>query len=934
MSDNHTPEPYSPAAIEPKWQQRWEETQLYRSKVDWDRPKHYALTMLPYPSGDLHIGHWFAMTPSDARARWMRMRGYNVMFPMGFDAFGLPAEQAAINRNIHPWKWTYANIERMRSQMRSMGAMFDWEREAISCTPEYYKWTEWFFSQFFRGGLAYRSEALVNWSDALQTVLANEQVIDGKDERLGQPVIQKLMTQWFFRITRYADELLNFDGIDWPEPIKIMQTNWIGRSEGARVVFRTEQGDSIEVFTTRPDTLWGATFMVLAPEHKLVDKMTTAEQREAVEAYRAKAATATEIERLSEDREKTGVFIGAYAINPVNQARIPIWIADYVMISYGTGAIMAVPYGDQRDFEFARKFGLEIVPVVQPEGSDTPPTADELTEAYAGPGTMINSGPINGTFHNGEKGRKSPAIAATIDYLVENGIGDEEVNYRLRDWLISRQRYWGSPIPVIHRQDGQVELVPDGDLPVELPEDVEFMPTGRSPLTYHEPFLNVTDSDGNPARRETDTMDTFMCSSWYWYRYLSPHSDGQPFDPEEAAYWLPVDVYTGGAEHATMHLMYARFFTKAMRDLGMFEEAQSIMAEHGRDPKVLESGEPMLVLRNQGQVLGAERQGDYIVCSGRFQGDKLLADRVEVVEWGEVPSGFQGVTGELMKRVENTLFVGPDRNMVEVQPDAEVIIPHIEGVNNVNQLRQHLEIQRMSKSKGNVVNPDELVQRYGSDTVRAYLMFNFDWQKGGPWNENNIKGPAGWLNDVWDIVTQGAPQAAGVADAERDLERKLHQAINEVENSLEKFSFNKAIADQMKFKNTFRDALKAGTIGPDAWRATVHVMLRLMAPFTPHVAEELWARMGWEYSIHDQPWPEYDAEKAAEDEVPLVVMVNGKPRTTITVPADIDQASAEARALADERIQSFLNGDTPNRVIFIPGAEPKINLVIGGKKKK
>ncbi len=396
---------YNPQAIEPKWQAQWENDQLYRAQVDWDKPKHYAVTMLPYPSGDLHIGHWFAMTPPDARARYMRMKGYNVMFPMGFDAFGLPAEQAAISRNIHPWKWTYANIERMRKQMKTMGTMFDWEREAISCTPEYYKWTEWFFKTFYENDLAYRGEALVNWSETLQTVLANEQVIDGKDERTGQPVIQKMMTQWFFRITKYAEELLNFDKLDWPDFIRIMQTNWIGRSEGAKVVFKTESDDSIEIFTTRPDTLWGATFMVLAPEHPLVDKITTDEQRAEVDAYIEHAQSATEIERLAEDRDKTGVFIGAYAINPVNDEHIPIWIADYVMISYGTGAIMAVPYGDQRDFEFAKKFGLQITPVVIPEGEEEAPNPDDMDEAYAGPGVMVNSGAIDGIAHNGQKGR-------------------------------------------------------------------------------------------------------------------------------------------------------------------------------------------------------------------------------------------------------------------------------------------------------------------------------------------------------------------------------------------------------------------------------------------------------------------------------------------------------------------------------------------------
>lgn len=930
---------YDAHAIEKKWQKKWDETGLYRAKVDWDKPKHYALTMLPYPSGDLHMGHWYAMSPSDARARFKRMQGYNVLFPMGFDAFGLPAEQAAISRNIHPWKWTYANIERMRNQLRSMGAMFDWKREAISCEPKYYKWTEWFFKLFYENDLAYRGEALVNWSDTLQTVLANEQVIDGKDERLGQPVVQKMMTQWFFRYRAYADEMLEFDKIDWPEPVRIMQTNWIGRSEGARVTFKTEQDDSIVVFTTRPDTLWGATFMVLAPEHPLVDKVTTDEQREEVEAYREATARATEIERMSDEREKTGVFTGGYAVNPVNDERIPIWIADYVMINYGTGAIMAVPYGDQRDFEFARKYGLKITPVIRPEDADEIPDPDEMTEAYAGPGTVVNSGPIDGTIHNGEKGRQSPAIAAAIDYVEANDIGEESINYRLRDWLISRQRYWGSPIPIIHREDGTLEAVPDEELPVELPDDVDFKPTGQSPLTYHEPFFMTTDSDGNPARRETDTMDTFMCSSWYHLRYLSPDYDEGPFDPEEAAYWLPVDTYTGGAEHATMHLLYTRWFNKAIRDLGVFDEAKRIAAEHGRDVDGL-FDEPMLQLCNQGQVLGAERTGDMVIATGTKDGDRLVADAVHVVNNGaeaSTPDGAVTVSGELMKRTENMLFVGENMTMVEVTPKTVIDIPDIKGENDVNQLRQHLEIQRMSKSKGNVVNPDELVKKYGADTLRAYLMFNFDWIKGGPWNESNIKGPIGWLDDVWQIVQDGAPSIAGDPDVNRDLERKAHQAIRAVEQSLESFSFNTAVAEQMKFKNFFKDAIKTGKLGADAWRDAVSIMLRLMAPITPHVAEELWADFGGEYSIHNQPWPQFDAEKAKEDEVPLVVMVNGKPRENIMVAADISKEDAEKTALTAESVQRALNGDSPSRVIFIPGRggnDPKVNVVIGGKKKK
>jgi leucyl-tRNA synthetase len=947
-------ERYNPQEIESKWQERWEADQLYRSKVDWSKPKHYALTMLPYPSGDLHIGHWFAMTPSDARARYMRMKGYNVLFPMGFDAFGLPAENAAISRNIHPAKWTYANIERMRKQLRSMGAMFDWQRETVSCDPEYYRWTEWFFKQFYENGLAYRGEALVNWSPTLQTVLANEQVIDGKDERTGQPVIQKLMTQWFFRYTHFADEMLDFSNIDWPDPIRIMQTNWIGRSEGAKVVFKTEGGDSIEIFTTRPDTLWGATFMVLAPEHPLVEKLTTSEQKPSVDAYVKEAARQTELERTAENREKTGVFTGAFAINPASGQRIPIWIADYVMISYGTGAIMAVPAGDQRDFEFARKYGLEVRVVIQPP--DQPPLdGATMPEAYDGPGVMVNSNEFNGTVSNGQKGRKNPAISDVIDYLEEMGIGKEAVNYRLRDWLTSRQRYWGSPIPIIYKQDGTMQSVPDEQLPVVLPEDVDFMPTGRSPLTYHDAFLNTTAPDGTPARRETDTMDTFMCSSWYWYRYLSPHYQSAPFDPEEAAYWLPVDVYTGGAEHATMHLLYSRWFTRAMRDLGMFDDTMALMKQHGRDPDVMKLGEPMLLLRNQGQVLGAERQGHFIRATGRWEGDtKLFASQIDVIRPDEAqkpdPMALASlttditptaesvldtgtVTGEIVKRTENilTVDVGGELKTVEVLPDAEINIPEIPGANNVNQLKHHLEIQRMSKSKGNVVNPDELVAQYGADTVRAYLMFAFDWTKGGPWDPKGVAGVVRWLNEVWDIALAGPPTVKGEDDANRNIERRVHQTIRKVSEGLDNFSFNTAIASLMALRNDLRAAIRDGKIGGDMWRETMNTMLRLMAPFAPHVSEELWARLGFGYSIHLQNWPEYNEAKAAEDTVTLVVMKNGKPVDRISVPADIDEDSAKQLALESGGARRILNGDQPKRVIFIAGrqgVEPKVNIVI------
>ncbi|NUQ86510.1 MAG: leucine--tRNA ligase, partial [Anaerolineales bacterium] len=588
---------YNPSVIEKKWQAKWEADKLYRSVIDESKPKHYALTMLPYPSGDLHIGHWYAMTPSDARARFKRMQGYNVLFPMGFDAFGLPAENAAIKDGVHPMKRTAENVERMRRQLKSMGAMFDWEREAVSSDPEYYKWTEWFFIQLYKAGLAYRRMSAVDWCPKDNTTLAREQVIGENRvcERCGTPVVKKDLEQWFFKTTKYADELLRFDELDWPERVKVLQTNWIGRSEGAEVQFpvSSEQSSvssdqmSVTVFTTRPDTLWGATFMVFAPEHPLVEVITTPEQREAVEAYKAQAARESDIEREAADREKTGVFTGGYAINPVNNERIPIWIADYVLMSYGTGAIMAVPAHDARDFAFAKKYDLPIVEVIRPEGQED---AGELKETYDGPGVMVNSGPFNGTKVNTEKGRKNPGISAVIDWLEEKGIGKEAVNYRYRDWLISRQRYWGAPIPMIHCDVHGWNPVPEDQLPVMLPEDVEWKPTGESPLKLHPTWKNTTcPICGEPATRETDTMDTFMCSSWYHLRYLSPHYDKGPFDEAEYNYWMPVDTYTGGIEHATMHLLYTRFFHKALRDMG-----------------ITEGNEPMLQLRNQGMVLAED----------------------------------------------------------------------------------------------------------------------------------------------------------------------------------------------------------------------------------------------------------------------------------------------------------------------------------------
>ena len=811
---------FNPQEMEPRWQKKWEDDKLYRSVIDESKPKHYALTMLPYPSGDLHIGHWFSMTPPDARARFKRMQGYNVMFPMGFDAFGLPAEGAAIKNNIHPKEWTYANIEKMRTQMRTMGTMFDWEREAVSSDPEYYKWTEWFFIQLYKHGLAYRKKQAVDWCPKDNTTLAREQV-KGEDrvcDRCGTPVIKKELEQWFFRATKYADELLRFDGIDWPDYIKASQTNWIGRSEGASVTFKTEAGDPIEIFTTRPDTLWGATFMVFSPEHPLVDKVTTPEQKATVDAYKFQAEKQTDIQREASDKEKTGVFTGGYAINPVNEERIPIWVADYVLMSYGTGAIMAVPAHDERDFEFARKFGLKVIPVIQPEGVEL--DGDTMEEAYPHEGVMVNSGPFDGTPATNDKGMKNPAIKAVIEWLEEKGVGKRDINYRYRDWLISRQRFWGAPIPMVYCETHGWNPVPEDQLPVLLPDDIdEWKPTGESPLKFHPTWKNTTcPVCGEHAVRETDTMDTFMCSSWYHMRYLSPNKDDAPFDEAEYNYWMPVDTYTGGSEHANMHLLYFRFFHKALRDMG-----------------ITEGNEPVLQLRNQGMVLAEDNS-------------------------------------------------------------------------------------KMSKSKGNVVAPDVLVKKYGADTVRAYLMFFARWQQGAPWDPQGIEGTSRWIRRIWNLYTDPTPPKPDPAFDGRQLRRRVHQTLQHVTHDFENFEFNTVISSLMELMNEMYKARESGAVGSSEWDEAQDYYLRMLAPVAPHIAEELWTNyLGKPYSIHQQSWPEFDAEAAKEDEIEIPVQINGKVRDRITVPAEAGEDEIRSKALASATVQKYLDGKEPRKVIVAHG---------------
>lgn len=819
---------YNPHEIEKKWQRHWQETKLYEVDFDDSKPKFYFLTMYPYPSGDLHVGHWYAEAPADTAARYKRMRGYNVFFPMGFDAFGLPAENAAVRaakrgEDVHPATLTYKQIERMEKQFAQIGAMFDWSKKVVTCDPEYYKWNQWLFLQFYKNGLAYKKFSPVDWCPNCNTTLAREQVIGEERlcDRCQTPVIKKDLDQWYFKVTHYADELLSFEGLDWPEKVRLMQTNWIGRSEGAEVKFQTEAED-ITVFTTRPDTLWGATFMVLAPEHPLVAKLCGAEKKAAVEAYVEAAKRKTEIERQAEGKEKTGVFIGSYAKNPVSGEDIPIWIADYVLMGYGTGAIMAVPAHDQRDFEFARKFDLPIRIVIQPQG-ESALDPNSMKQAYAGDGVMVNSAQFNGTFV-GKEGH-SEGITKVISWLEAEGIGQKQVTYRLRDWLISRQRYWGTPIPIIYCDDCGAVPVPESDLPVELPKDVAFMPTGESPLKSHEAFLNTTCPHcGKAAKRDTDTMDTFVDSSWYWFRYLSPHDAERPFDKTRAEKWLPVEQYTGGIEHAILHLLYSRFFTKAMRDLGLTSIS-----------------EPFSKLRNQGIILGEDDE-------------------------------------------------------------------------------------KMSKSRGNVVNPDMLVSEYGADAVRSYLMFIGPWDQGGPWNSKGIEGVVRFLNRTWNAVLEEANEGSSSEAEHKELRRAVHAAIKEVTEDLDYFQFNTAIAELMTLLNVMSKLKNSAMVQSPEWQEAQKVMVTLLAPFVPHIAEEMWSRLGQANSVHVQSWPSHDKTALVRDTIKMAVQVNGKVRAEIEVSAQAGKEEILNAAKTEANVAKYLIDQQIKREIVVPGK--LVNLVV------
>ncbi len=823
---------YDPQAIEHKWRRAWEGAGLFRVREDPRRPKFYNLVMFPYPSGKgLHMGHFRNYTIGDLFARYKVMRGFNVLNPMGWDAFGLPAENAAIETGVHPRRSTEENIAESKRQMEIMGVRYAWDREVTSCNPDYYRWTQWLFLKFYEMGLAYKKRAPVNWCPKDHTVLANEQIVDGVCWRCGTVPIRKDLDQWFFKITAYADRLLHdLQRLNrWPERVRVMQANWIGRSEGAEIDFPlADAPEAIRVFTTRPDTLFGATFMVLAPEHPLVERVTTAERRGEVDAYRAAAQRASEIERLSAEREMHGVFTGSDALHPLTNERLPIWVADYVLATYGTGAIMGVPAHDERDFEFARRYRLPVREVISASGH---PSLRPLQAAYVagagalveadprGQGWMVNSGRFNSlTSAQGWEG--------IVRELEQKQRGRRAVTYRLRDWLISRQRYWGAPIPMVYCDACGIVPVPEDQLPVVLPQEVAFRPDGQSPLPYLESFVRTTcPRCARPGRRETDTMDTFVDSSWYFLRYTSGQDEWAPFDKAKADYWMPVDQYTGGIEHAILHLLYSRFFTKALFDAGL-----------------ISVDEPFGALFTQGMV-------------------------------------------------------------------------HVNG-------------QVMSKSKGNGVPPDDVVRNYGADTGRVYEMFIGPADQNVEWTESGLDGVARFLHRAWRLLLgENDLRDLGAAKiSERDLLRKAHQTIRKVTADVEAFHFNTAVAAMMELVNTMQDYLRGGGERSAAWSDCCKVLIRLLYPFAPHLAEEAWHRLGNEGLVAFAAWPAVDEALARADTFELVVQVNGRVRDRVTVPAGIGEEAAREHALARPRVQRALGGRPLQKAVFVPGR--LLNLVV------
>ncbi len=845
---------YNAAEIEQKWQQQWQESEIDKTPQSSDQPKFYALSMFPYPSGNLHMGHVRNYVITDVIARLKRMQGYRVLHPMGWDAFGLPAENAAIDRGIPPAKWTLQNIAQMREQLKQLGLSIDWEREVATCAPDYYKWTQWLFLQFLDGGLAYQREAAVNWDPIDQTVLANEQVdSDGKSWRSGAIVERKLLKQWFFKITDYAEKLLqDLDQLDgWPERVKTMQANWIGKSVGAYLEFPiVGREDKIAVFTTRPDTVYGVTYVVLAPEHPLTPEVTTAEQKAAVEAFIEEIKGETEIERTAEDKPKRGILTGGKAINPFNGEEVPILIADYVLYEYGTGAVMGVPAHDVRDFKFATEKDLAIKTVIVAEGEN----ADQpLTAAYTDAGIIVNSGHFNGVPSVEGKGK-------IIEYAEQQGYGKARIQYRLRDWLISRQRYWGCPIPVIHCDDCGTVPVPDADLPVELPESVELSGRGGSPLAQLDSWINVDcPCCGKAAKRETDTMDTFIDSSWYFLRYTDAKNTDIAFAENKVNDWMPVDQYVGGIEHAILHLLYSRFFTKVLRDRGL-----------------LNFDEPFKRLLTQGMV--------------------------------------QGLT-----------YKNPQTN--KYIPSAQV--NRDEPVDPETGDKLDVFFEKMSKSKYNGVAPEDVISQYGVDTARMFAMFKAPPEKDLEWDDADVEGQYRFLNRVWSLVTSyDATKIGKAADeidkAEKELRRAIHTAIKEITEDLTgDYQFNTAVSELMKLSNALKDAK---CVTSPVYQEGIETLILLLAPFAPHLAEELWSNLGNTESVHKQQWREVDQSALVVDEITLVVQIMGKTRGTIQIPSGSDKAALEKFATESDVAQKYIAGKEVKKVIVVPNK--LVNFVV------
>lgn len=795
---------YDHKTIEKKWQKFWKKNETFKANLNKDQKKYYALDMFPYPSGQgLHVGHPEGYTATDVMSRMKRMQGFNVLHPMGWDAFGLPAEQYALKTGHNPKDFTNKNIDHFRDQIQSLGFSYDWDREVNTTDPKFYKWTQWIFEQLYKKGLAYESEIMVNWAPDFMggTVVANEEVEDGKTKRGGYPVYRKPMRQWVLKITAYADRLIDdLDLVDWPESVKEMQRNWIGRSEGASVFFPVvgNEDTKIEVFTTRADTLFGASYVVLAPEQELVDQLTTPEHKAEVEKYKEEASRRSDLERTDLNKDKTGVFTGSYVINPVNGEKLPIWISDYVLASYGTGAVMAVPSGDQRDYDFATKFDLPIKPVI--EGTDV------SEGAFDGDGKHINSGFLDGL-------NIADAKQKMIDWLEEHDAGHKKVNYRLRDWIFSRQRYWGEPIPVIHWDDGTTSLVPEDELPLELPktDNIEPSGTGESPLANVEDWVNVYDENGRHGLRETNTMPQWAGSSWYWLRYTDPHNDKEFASKEALDYWSPVDLYVGGAEHAVLHLLYARFWHKVLYDLGL-----------------VPTKEPFMKLVNQGMILGSNHE-------------------------------------------------------------------------------------KMSKSKGNVVNPDDIVDQYGADTLRLYEMFMGPLEESVPWDEKGLHGANKWVHRVWRLLMDDNNHLRDRVSTFDDgkLTKVYNQTVKKVTEDYERMHFNTAISQLMVFVN---EAYKVDDLPVEYMKGFV----KMIAPIMPHMAEELWSQFGESETITYQPWPTYDPKALVEDEVEMIVQVNGKVRAKIKMAKDTDRDEAQQLALANEHVKKFTDGKDIKKVIVVP----------------